>query len=77
MGFAERLQNIVPLTRGSKCLTCFIISGLPDLERDAVNLALDDPTITHAAMWRVFKAEGYSLSTNALRRHRLKECIQR
>jgi hypothetical protein len=76
MGFAEQLTNLKPVYRGSVCLTCSIISELSPTDRDAINAAFDNPKITHADLWRVFKAEGYVITSSSIRRHRIKECRQ-
>lgn len=74
MGFAKRLSEMEPVARRSTCLTCSILAALSPTERDALNAALDNPNITHADLWRVFKAEGYTLTASTIRRHRVKEC---
>lgn len=76
MGFAERLQNVTPTPRGGVCFTCTIIKGMSSVDRDAINAAMDNPSFTHADLWRVFKAEGHTLTSSSIRRHRIKECRQ-
>ena len=74
MSFAKRLEELDPTRGRSTCLTCSILVDLSPADRDAVNAALHDPIITHADLWRIFQAEGYTLTVSSIRRHRVREC---
>lgn len=48
--------------------------ALADSDRADLDLALADPSITHAAIVRALRARGCAISEQTIRRHRRREC---
>lgn len=67
----ERASGIY---RGPSCAVCVLTSELPKDESAALAAALAEATMTHAAISRALRAEGYAIRANTVSRHRKGEC---
>jgi hypothetical protein len=71
MALIDDIQNIKDVTYKSKiCGVEHLLNKLPAKERDAVALAVDDPNYQISLLYKVFKQNGYDISTASLYRHR-------
>jgi hypothetical protein len=76
MGLLDDLKNeanFVDKPR-SWCSTCTLLENLPPEERKLLTAKMDDKSISHSAISKVLKANGYDLATGTLGRHRRGEC---
>ena len=60
--------------RGPQCSLCELPGQLPKDEAAALLEALADPSMTHAAISRALRGEGYPIHANTVSRHRKGEC---
>jgi hypothetical protein len=71
MALIDDIQNIKDVTYKSKiCGVKQLLNRLPIKEHDAVASAVDDPNYQISLLYKVFKQNGYEISTSSLYRHR-------
>lgn len=77
MGLLDDLKNptLYGGQQGPRCTVCITLETMPAEERDALNDALGDKRIQHAALARILAKWGYNnLRADAISRHRKGEC---
>lgn len=71
---ALETERTSAIYRGPRCSLCLLASELPKDEGKALAEALADSMMTHAAITRALRAEGYDIGVNTVTRHRKGEC---
>jgi hypothetical protein len=74
MGLADRFASYEKPVPGGKCVTCSLIEELPKDESAALTGALEDASISNAAISAILKAEGHQIGETSVRRHRKGIC---
>jgi len=74
MSLADRFSSYKKPTPGGKCITCTVVADLPADESAALVAALDDASISNAAISNILKAEGIHIGETSVRRHRKGIC---
>jgi len=74
MGLADRFATYEKPALGAKCATCTLLIDLPESESVALQSALDDPSVSNAAISNILKAENHHIGETSVRRHRKKIC---
>lgn len=60
--------------QGPRCSIELLLAALPAGDRDVLVSALGDPTVAHATIARVLKAEGHQVSRCVIGNHRRGDC---
>ena len=78
MSLSDALQyeRIARQQKGPRCTMCLLLESLPDADRDALQVALDDESFTHAGIARALRSEGHVFLAITVSRHRRQECQQ-
>ena len=74
MSLAERFSSYERPTPGGKCVTCTLVADLPKDESAALVAAMDDASISNAAISNILKSEGHHIGETSVRRHRKGIC---
>jgi len=74
MGLADRFASYEKPVPGARCVTCSLIEELPKDESAALTGALEDASISNAAISEILKAEGHQIGETSVRRHRKGIC---
>ena len=74
MSLSQRIADFEPPQMGLRCLTCQMADSLSEEDRAAFDKACADSRISHTALARILREEGYRIGDSALRRHRKGEC---
>ena len=74
MGLADRFASYEKPVPGARCVTCSLIEELPKDESAALTGALEDASISNAAISEILKAEGHQIGETSVRRHRKAIC---
>jgi len=74
MSLADRFAGYEKPALGAKCVTCSLVRDLPKDESAALVAALDDASISNAAISNILKAEGHHVGETSVRRHRRGIC---
>jgi len=74
MSLADRFATYEKPAPGGKCVTCSLVHELPKDEAAALVAALDDASISNAAISNILKAEGHHIGETSVRRHRKRIC---
>lgn len=76
MGLLEDLKNEAnfPSARRALCSVCSVMQGLPKAEATLLQERFDDKLVSHIALAKVLRNNGYSISDSVIGRHRRKVC---
>ena len=76
MGLLEDLKNEAnfPTARRALCSVCSLLQGLPKAEATLLQERFDDKTVSHTALSKVLRDNGYSISDSVVGRHRRRVC---
>ena len=76
MGLLEDLKNEAnfPKARRALCSVCSLLHGLPKAEATLLQERFDDKKISHTALSKVLRDNGYSVSDSVVGRHRRRVC---
>jgi hypothetical protein len=76
VGLLEDLKNEAnfPTSRRAFCSVCALLQGLPKVESSLLQERFDDKHVSHIALSKVLRENGYSISDSVIGRHRRKVC---
>lgn len=76
MGLLEDLKNEAnfPKARRALCSVCSLMQSLPKAEATLLQERFDDKQVSHIALAKVLRDNGYSISDSVIGRHRRKVC---
>jgi len=76
VGLLEDLKNEAnfPSARRALCSVCSVMQGLPKAEATLLQERFDDKLVSHIALAKVLRNNGYSISDSVIGRHRRKVC---
>jgi hypothetical protein len=76
MGLLDDLSNVEAFGKAQSlfCGVCTLLGELPQAERDALVATMARPKISHTALSKILKENGYPISDGVVGRHRRGVC---
>lgn len=76
MGLLEDLKNEAnfPSARRALCSVCKLLQELPKAEATLLQERFEDKLVSHIALAKVLRDNGYSISDSVIGRHRRRVC---
>lgn len=76
MGLLDDLSNVEAFGKAQSlfCGVCTLLGELPEAERDALVAAMAKPKVSHTALSKLLKENGYPISDGVVGRHRRGVC---
>lgn len=74
MSLADRFSSYKAPSPGPKCVTCHLVASLPKADAAALQKALDDPSVSNAAISEILRSEDHQVAETSVRRHRRGMC---
>ena len=77
MALSDALKAETAKRPGPLCTVCIIITTLSKDDRDSLDAAFADVSVTGTAITRALQSEGHEVRAEAVRRHRDNRCAKR
>lgn len=77
MSIADAIAQQPKMLPGPRCSTCLVIDTLDAADREALAMAMADPSVTASTIARALQSDGHDVSVASITRHRRKGCAKR
>lgn len=76
MGLLDDLSNVEAFGKAQSlfCGVCTLLGELPEAEREALTTVMAKPKVSHTALSKILKENGYPISDGVVGRHRRGVC---